>query len=170
MTEVELIQALKTQCAEQQERCQYTSASLFIWLRWLRKIRIVFVVLPIVFGAVASWDLLKRQGGTFSIVTAVLALLAGVIPAVYSALKLDDHLPTASRLAGEYKNLEILFRDLEKIGPFKPVAEFEAQYQVARERLEKANAEAYTAPEFCFRAAKKKIDAGHYSFDQQSTT
>jgi hypothetical protein len=167
MTDAELTQALKTQCAEQQERCQYTSASLFIWLRWLRKLRIIFVVLPIVFGAVASWDLLKGQGGTFSVVTAVLALLAGVIPAAYSALKLDDHLPTASRLAGEYKNLEILFRDLEKIGSFKPVADFEAQYQTARERLEKANSEAYTAPEFCFREAKKKIGAGHYAFDSK---
>jgi hypothetical protein len=170
MINSELAEALRAQCAEQRERCQYTSASLFIWLRCLRYIRVVFVVLPIVFGAVAGWDLLKGQGGPLSIATAIMALLAGVIPAVYSALKLDEHLPTASRLAGEYKNLEILFGDLEKTGPVRPVEDFDAEYRSARSRLEKANAVAYTAPEFCFRAAKKKIDAGHYSFDGKSVT
>ncbi len=34
-----------------------------------------------------------------------MALVAGIVPAVYAALKLDEHLPTAMRLAGEYKNL-----------------------------------------------------------------
>jgi len=170
MTNQELSDALRAQCAEQSERCQYTSTSLFIWLRWLRKIRVAFVVIPIVFGGVAGWDLLKGQGGLLSVFTASMALLAGVIPAVYSALKLDEHLPTASRLAGEYKNLEILFRDLQKTGPCLPVEDFDTEYRNARGRLEKVNAEAYTAPEFCFRAAKKKIDAGHYSFGDQSGT
>lgn len=165
MTSSDLPQALKQQCAEHFERCQYTSTSLFIWLRWLRLIRIVFVVVPIIFGAVAGWDLLKGSGGTLSIITATMALLAGVIPAVYSALKLDEHLPTAARLAGEFKNLEILFADLEKTGPYRPIEDFDADYKQARGRLEKVNAEAYTAPEFCFRAAKKKIEAGHYEFE-----
>ncbi len=40
-------------------------------------------------------------------------------------LKLDEHLPTAARLAGEYKNLEILLADLEKVGPHKPFSDFE---------------------------------------------
>jgi hypothetical protein len=168
VTNLTLPEALTKQCAEQRERCQYTSVSLFIWLRALRKIRIVFIVLPIIFGAVAGWDLLKGQGGTLSMVTAVMALLAGVIPAVYAALKLDEHLPTAARLAGEYKNLEIVFGDLEKTGLFRPIEEFEAEYKEARGRLEKANAEAYTAPEYCFRAARRKINAGHYAFDDSS--
>src|SRR5208337_1264048 len=162
--------ALKTQCAEQRERCQFTSASLFIWLRMLRKLRVAFVVVPIVCGALAGWDLLKGHDGGFGVYTAILALFAGVIPAIYSALKLDEHLPTASRLAGEYKNLEILLGDLEKTGPFRRIDAFEAEYKGARDRLEKARAEAYTAPEYCFRAAKKKIDAGHYSFNSSTAT
>jgi hypothetical protein len=47
---------------------------------------------------------------------------------------------------------------------FKAFEDFESEYKQAGDRLEKANAQAYTAPEWCFRVAKKKIDAGHYSF------
>jgi hypothetical protein len=104
MSDRELADALRSQCAEQSERCQYTSASLFIWLRWMRCIRVVLIVLPILFGALAGWGLLKGLGGGASIVTATMALLAGVIPAIYSALKLDEHLPTASRLGAMQKN------------------------------------------------------------------
>jgi hypothetical protein len=160
MTE-ELAQALKAQCEEQRERCVYTSGSLLIWLRTLRKLRVAFVILPIIFGALASWDLLSSND-RFRIVTAILALMAGLVPAVYAALKLDEHLPDAARLAGEYKNLELVFADLARLGPFKPVDVFETEYKEARARLESANSESYTAPEWCFRLARKKIKAGHY--------
>jgi hypothetical protein len=155
------IEALSKQAADLRERCLYTSASLFIWTRALRSLRVLFVVLPIICGTLASWDLLKVQPA-YATVTALLALIAGLIPAIYAALKLDDHLPTAARLAGEYKNLEIVFSDLEKVDLHKPFEDFEAAYLEARSRLEKANAEAYTAPEWCFRRAQKKIRAGHY--------
>src|ERR1043166_7571602 len=114
MTE-ELAQALKAQCEEQRERCVYTSGSLLIWLRTLRKLRVAFVILPIIFGALASWDLLSSND-RFRIVTAILALMAGLVPAVYAALKLDEHLPDAARLAGEYKNLELVSADLAPLG------------------------------------------------------
>lgn len=166
MTENSIAEALKTQCGEQHERCLYTSTSLFIWLRWLRRLKIVFVLFPIVLGSLAGWDLLKAQNdGTVKAFTAICAFLAGLIPAIYAALKLDEHLPTAVRLAGEYKNLEILFRDLQRVGPFKPLEIFEADYNDARSRLEKANAEAYTAPQFCFWLAQKVIKKGHYTFE-----
>jgi hypothetical protein len=157
--------ALRTQCKEQWERCLYTSASLLIWLRALRYMRIGFITLPIVCGALASWDLLSASG-QFRIITAVLALMAGVIPAVYAALKLDEHIPTAARLAGEYKNLEMLFKDLGALGPHKALDQFESEYKEARSRLEKANAESYTAPEWCFGRARKKIKEGHYTFGE----
>lgn len=157
--------ALKVQCTEQRERCLYTSTTLLVWLRMLRKVRIGFVVLPIIFGAVASWDILKGNN-SYAALTAVLALVAGLVPAVYAALKLDEHLPTAARLAGEYKNLEIIFADLERVGPLKRFQDFESEYKTARERLEATNREPYTAPEWCFRAAQKKIRGGHYAFGE----
>jgi hypothetical protein len=100
-------------------RCLYTSNTLMVWLRALRITRIGFVVMPIVFGALASWEILKGNS-RYEYITATMALIAGLVPAVYAALKLDEHLPTATRLAGEYKNLEIVFRDLGAIGPHKP--------------------------------------------------
>lgn len=155
--------ALRAQCKEQWERCLYASNTLMVWLRTLRATRIVFVVLPIVFGALASWEILKGNN-RYEYLTATMALVAGLIPAVYAALKLDEHLPTATRLAGEYKNLEIVFGDLAAIGPHKPFDAFEAEYKEARTRLENANSEAYTPPEWCFKRARKKIRAGHYTF------
>ena len=157
--------ALQTQCDEQRERCVYTATTLFIWVRALRLIRIAFVVLPIICGALAGWDLLKEVP-EYKTYTALLALAAGLVPAVYAALKLDEHLPTAARLSGEYKNLDIIFADLGKIGPHKPFEDFERDYLDARHRLEKANGEAYTTPEWCFKAAQRKIKRGHYTFGE----
>jgi hypothetical protein len=158
----DLADALRGQCKEQWERCLYTSNTLMVWLRTLRLLRIAFIVVPIIFGSLASWDLLSANP-QYGVVTAIFALVAGLVPAVYAALKLDEHLPTAARLAGEYKNLEIVFADLAKIGPKRPTEDFESQYKAARDRLEAANSEAYTAPEWCFRKARKKIQAGHYT-------
>ncbi|UFX42028.1 hypothetical protein HAP47_0022425 [Bradyrhizobium sp. 41S5] len=139
---------------------------LFIWVRTLRKLRIAFVITPIVFGAIAGWDLISTDN-RFRVATAILALAAGLIPAVYTALKLDEHIPTATRLAGEYKNLEIIFKDLGRIGPSKEIAWFEDEYRAARDRLQAANAEAYTAPESYFEKAKAKIEKGHYTFEDE---
>ena len=74
-----LADALKAQCAEQRERCLYTSTTLLIWLRCLRKVRIGFVIVPIVFGALASWDLLKGDD-RFAVVTAALCVDGWVGP------------------------------------------------------------------------------------------
>ncbi|WP_181770200.1 hypothetical protein [Bradyrhizobium sp. UNPF46] len=161
----DLNQNLKTQCAEQRERCQYTSASLFIWLRTLRLIRIVFIVGPIVFGGIAGWDILKGPDG-HPLFAATMTLLASIVPAVYSGLKLDDHLQDAARLAGEYKNLEILFGVLENVGSLKSFADFEPEFTKTLERLQLANSAAYTAPEWCFVRARNKVQRGHYSFDK----
>jgi hypothetical protein len=160
----DLNESLKVQCAEQSERCLYTSVSLYIWLRALRQIRIGFIILPIVLGGFASWNLLKADTG-HPVLAALFALIAGILPAVYSALKLDDHLQTAAKLAGEYKNLEILFGILAKVSSLKAYPEFESEFKEALDRLQTANSQAYTAPEWCFRRARAKIQKGHYSFD-----
>jgi hypothetical protein len=124
-------------------------------------IRIVFIGLPILFSGVAGWQFLADG---HPLLATALALIAGIVPAIYSALKLDDHLESAKALSGEYKNLEIIFSDLEKVSSLKDFSIFEGEYLVARNRLELANAQAYTAPEWCFQKARKKIQAGHYTF------
>jgi hypothetical protein len=116
-------------------------------------------------------DALKAQcADRFAVVTAALALMAGLVPAIYAALKLDEHMPTAARLAGEYKNLKIVFRDLERVGPVKAFDAFEAEYKEARARQEAANAESYTAPEWCFERARRKINRGDYKFENSRSS
>jgi hypothetical protein len=160
----DLNQSLKAQCAEQRERCLHTSAALYIWLRTLKQIRIVFVILPIVLAGFASWNFLSSETSD-PVLAALFTLTAGIFPAVYSALKLDDYLQMVATLAGEYKNLEIVFGTLENVSSLKPFREFEAEFNQAVERLQAANAHAYPAPEWCFKRARDRIKTGHYSFE-----
>jgi hypothetical protein len=152
-------QTLQNLCNEKRIRCLYTSTTFLIWLKFLRFVRTILIILPIAFGALAGWGLLKSNS-ELQVIAAVFALLAGVIPAIYGALKFDEFLPLAVRLTGEYKNLEIAFGDLEKMSVYKPATELELEYGRAREGLERANAQSFTAPEWCYQRAKRKIEAG----------
>jgi hypothetical protein len=91
--------------------------------------------------------------------------VAGVVPAVYAALKLDEHIPKAARLAGEYKNLEILFADLGKVGPYKDFDVFETGIQRSEKPIRSCEQRIVYGTGWCFRRARKKIKAGHYTFD-----
>lgn len=154
---------LKARCREQWERCAYTSASLFEWLKVLRAIRVAFIVVPLICGAFAGLEILKATAW-WPVAAAIAALLAGVVPSVYAALKLDEHIPLAETLAGEYKNLEIAYADLAELGPTKSVEDFGAAYEALRKRQDAANAHAYTAPDFFFRRAQQKFKRGDYTF------
>ena len=143
---------------------------LFIWLRCLRALRILFITLPIVLSGFASWKLLatsERQGIKF--LAAVCALLAGLLPAVYAALKFDDHLEYCKQLAGEFKNLQDRFRQAALVYSLKPFDEFEAEFKQLRQRLEAAKSQSYTAPRWCFKKAQKEIATGVYKFDDDDT-
>jgi hypothetical protein len=50
-------------------------------------------------GAVQCSQAILKGNNQYEYLTATMALIAGLIPAVYAALKLDEHLPTATRLA-----------------------------------------------------------------------
>src|SRR5689334_14887780 len=95
------------ECKRQTESCLYTSTALFIWLRTLRLLKVIFIVLPLVLGSVASGKLLltadPENAKAFS---AICAFLAGLLPSVYAALKYDDRLKECSALAAEFKNLQ----------------------------------------------------------------
>jgi hypothetical protein len=55
------VKALRDQCEEKRIRCLYTSTTFFEWLRILRLFWLAFIVIPIVFGSLASWQLLKAN-------------------------------------------------------------------------------------------------------------
>ena len=157
---------LALECKRQHDSCLYTSTSLFIWLRTLRWIRGLFIVLPLIFSSIAGWKLLAtsdRQG--VKVIAAICAMLAGLLPAIYAGLKYDDQLGHSKQLAGEFKNLQDRFRQAALVSSYKPLEEFEAEFKKIRERMEAARSHSYTAPEWCFRMAQKKIDVGDYSFD-----
>src|SRR4051794_15219341 len=91
---------LALECKRQSESCLYTSTSLFIWLRFLRAVKAAFIVLPLVFGSVAGWRLLNASTApTWRVIASIAAFLAGLFPAIYAALKLDDHLELCKQLA-----------------------------------------------------------------------
>lgn len=157
---------LADECTRQSDSCLYTSTSLFIWLRVLRWVRVIFVVVPLVLGSLASGKLLVKgdvKGAEH--LAAVCAFLAGLLPAVYAALKFDDRLRECAALASEFKNLQDRFRQAALVVSKKTFPEFERQFEALMARLEAARKPSFTAPEWCFRAAQKKIASGDYKFD-----
>lgn len=97
----ERTQNLIDECKRQEESCLYTSTALFEWLKGLRTWRVVFVVGPIILGGVATWPLLKQQPG-YEWVTGACALLAGIAPAIYKALDLDQSLAAITKHANHF--------------------------------------------------------------------
>jgi hypothetical protein len=157
---------LALECKRQTENCLYTSTSLFIWLRWLRYLRIAFVAMPLILGSIAGWKLLASADlQSVKVLVAVCALLAGLLPSIYAALKYDDQLEHCKQLTGEFKNLRDRFRQAALVSSLKTFEEFETDFQKLMDRLEAARAHSYTAPEWCFRLAQRKIKSGDYDYD-----
>lgn len=157
---------LALECKRQHDNCLYTSTSLLIWLRYLRTLRVSFVVLPLLFGSVGTWKLLTTSNlESAKLLVSVCSFVAGLFPAVYAGLKFDASLECCKQLAGEFKNLQDRFRQAALISAQKSFAEFDAEFQRLMKRLESARANSYTAPEWCFKKAQSKINAGDYSFD-----
>ncbi len=157
---------LALECKRQSENCLYTSTSLLIWLRFLRYVNITFIVVPLVLGAVASWQLVTGSSlESVRIIASTCALFAGLLPTIYYALKIDDRVSESKMLSGEFTNLRDRFRYAALVTSQKAFPEFEEEVRPLLDRLDKARSHSYTAPEPCFWLARQKIGAGHYSFD-----
>ncbi len=153
------------------DTCLYTSTTLYIWLRFCRSLKTAFLVVPLICGSLSTWSVLTRSDvQSFRNLTALFSFMAGLLPAVYAALKLDRHLDQCCRLAGEFKNLQDRFRQAGDISYHKSFTEFESDVHPLLKRLEKARAESFTAPEWCFRRAQKKINKGDYTYTVDETT
>ena len=160
MTNLTPTAALVAECQRQFGNCRDTAVSFIIWLRLLRWTRTALLVAPLVFGAIATWQIIDG-----SKIAAVCALLATVVPSVYRASKLDKAINDYETLAGEFTNLRDRFRQLAEISSQKPFPEFEAEAKPILERMEKARKRALAPPDWTFRAARKKVKAGHYTHD-----
>lgn len=166
----ERTQNLIDECRRLEESCLYTSTTLFEWLKRLRVWKAVFVVAPIVLGAVAAWPILKQKAG-YEWLTGLCAVLAGIAPAVYKALDFDVSLDAVAKHAHQAKILQDRFRQAWRIGALGPFEDFKKEFDGLMVRLDAARGASLTAPERFFRKAQKKIAEGHYAFtvDERKT-
>jgi hypothetical protein len=166
----ERTQNLIDECKRLEESCLYTSTTLFEWLKRLRLWKVVFVVAPIVLGAVAAWPILKQQTG-YEWLTGVCALLAGIAPAVYKALDFDVSLDTVAKHAHQAKILQDRLRQAWRVTALGGFEDFKKEFDDLMTRVDAARSTSLTAPERFFTKAREKIAAGHYSFsvDEKKT-
>ena len=146
----------------QEESCLYTSTTLYVWLKRARWYNRAFIALPIIFGGISTLSVLQDESYVW--VTAIFALLAGIIPAVYEALDFKVNVDEISSLAAEFKNLQDRFRQAAEIESLKEEGCFNDHVEMLLQRLEIARGRSITPPEWCFKEARKKIKAGHYDF------
>lgn len=166
----ERTQNLIAECKRLEESCLYTSATLFEWLKTLRVWKAVFVVAPIVLGAVAAWPILKQVTG-YEWLTGLCALLAGIAPAVYKALDFDVSLDAVAKHAHQAKILQDRFRQAGRITALGPFVDFKKEFDDLMVRVDAARGASLTAPERFFKKAQRKIQSGDYDFsvDEHST-
>ena len=145
----ERTQHLIDECKRQEEPCLYTSTTLFEWLKALRKWRIVFVVGSVVLGGLATWPLLKEQPG-YAWVTGVCALLAGITPAIYKALDLDQSLTAITKHANNFKVLQDRFRQAWRVSAHGPADEFKKEFDALMARMDDARSLSLVPPERFF--------------------
>jgi len=151
---------LAKECVRQYRNCLFSAASLYTWLRFARYLKLVFVVAPLIFAVLASWYVYSSE--THKFLAVIFVGIAGLIPAVYEALKMDDHIGDVKKMAGEYTNLRDRFRQAALVSALKPLPEFDGEFQSLMDRVEHARESGITAPSFCFRIASRQIDRGEY--------
>lgn len=154
------IEPIKEECKRQEESCLYTSTALFEWLKELRCWKIVLVVAPIVFSAIAASALIKHCPW----VTGTAVLLAGILPAIFKALNLDKDLVAITLYANGFKILQDRFRQCWRISSLGDADAFRKEFQNLMSKLDDARKASIPPPERYFKKAKAKIDKGHYSF------
>jgi len=157
---------LVQECRREFDNCHYTAVSHIIWLRDKRRVKFFFIVLPLIFGGLATFELLaKSESFWFRAAATLCAFLAGLMPSVYAALKYDEDLERLKVSAAEFFNLRDRFRQCAILSTNKSFKDFEVEFRVLMDRMERARQDSHTAPEKYFQMAKEKIEKGDYSFD-----
>ena len=156
-------QKLIEECRRLEESCLSTSTTLFEWVKSLRFWKWIFVLTPLILGGIANWSLLTQED-EYKWVTSICALLAGLALAIYKALDLDVNLNLIGTRANETKILQDRFRQAWRVTALGPFEDFKKEFDGLMARLDAARSSSPVAPERFFEKAKKKIQAGHYSF------
>jgi hypothetical protein len=154
--------AIASEARRQEESCLYTSTMLYLWLRRVRRHNQIFIVAPIILGAAAGFSVFQETLPPWAIAT--LALLASLFPALATGLNIQTSVSEIATSAALFKSLQDRFRQLATITVLSDSDAAESELRDLMDRLDMARANSITAPEKWFSAAKKKIEAGHYSF------
>lgn len=160
-------QEIINECKRQEESCLYTSTALYGWMKEVRVWRVVFIVLPIVAGSVASAKILLKDQ-SYEWITAMAAMAAGLFPALFKALDLDVSLATISDGANRFKTLQDRFRQASRVGATGSAEDLEEEFKALMDRMDDARSASPPVPERHFRKAQKKIGKGDYTFDSTS--
>jgi hypothetical protein len=159
------VPAISDECRVQAESCLYTSTALYLWLHAAKWHNRCWNALPIISGALASFALLQTN---YPAVASGLALLAGLLPAIYEKLNIESHTEEIFSQAGQYKNLENRFRQAEKIVSLEGEDALQAEFSSLMRQMEDLRVRPIIIPEKYFQAGRKKIQAGHYKPDDSA--
>lgn len=146
----------------QSESCLWTSTTLYIWLRQVRRQRQFFIAAPIVLGALAGFSVLQDLAPAWLVAT--LALAASLFPALSDGLNIQTSVNETARLAADFKSLQDRFRQLANVKALGGADEAEAALAELMDRMDLARSASVTPPEKYFELARKKIEGGHYNF------
>lgn len=160
--------AIASEARRQEESCLYTSTTHYLWLRQVRRQNTIFIVAPIILGALAGFSVLKDLAPNW--VVAVLALVASLFPALANALKIQTSVNEIAANAASYKSLQDRFRQLATISILTDLDAAEAELCDLMDRMDVARSTSITAPEKYFKRAQEKIAEGHYDFSVDSPT
>lgn len=151
------------ECEREEENCLYTSTTFFYWLKSLRRLRIFFIITPLLLGGFSGVKILaSSEIDWIKYLVGISALLAGIIPSIFSALKLDQKIEQVDSAASNYKIFQGKFRRLKNID--SKTSGFRDEFDQVIEHYEVLKSSSLTPPERFFAKAKKKIDKGHYNF------
>lgn len=154
--------AITKEARRQEESCLFTSTTQYEWLRQVRRQNTIFIVAPIILGALAGFSVLKDVGPSWLV--ALLAFLASLFPALANALKIQTSVNEITASAATYKSLQDRFRQLATIGILGDNEAAEAELRELMDRMDVARSTSITAPEKFFKRAQKKIAEGHHKF------
>jgi hypothetical protein len=158
--------AVIAECLRQEESCLYTSTTLYIWLRRVRRQKQFFVAAPIILGGLAGLSLLKDFAPEW--ISAILAFLAGLLPALADSLSIQTSVDETTRLASEFKAMQDRFRRTARIIAPHDLDAAENALSELMDRMDVARSTSITPPEWAFAKAQAKIKAGHYNFGEES--
>ena len=120
---------------------------------------------PIIFGSLASFALLQNY---YPYIASFLALLAGLLPAIYEKLNIEAHTEEIFSQAAQYKILENRFKQSANITSLDSNPDIlKAEFNSLMRQIEDLRARPIILPEKYFLAARKKIKAGHYRSDEE---